>query len=642
MANENRYYKTPFAESGNKTEVPNVSVSGAVGYDTGFGPDYELPQGSVNRKRIERDMYNGVLNGVTKNIKQWQEELYPTWIEDDGTGVAYSYPVGMVVAHAAQNWLSLEAANQEEPGTGSKWIVRVSDISDLSKTMNFGLVSSYKSFLGALPVGKVVYILERNAYFTVIAGTGAATTFDIIASDQVAKSIELNDKTKSTPKMWGAVGNDGTDDDFPALEAYMQFMFDAGSANEIILATANLDGGANYGINGRLHLLNINVNGNGAQFTPLNATSGLRISGTRMTQRDFRCHYLTQQSATTAEAIIYGDTARQCSKNVFIEINTRDAYRGAVAKPSNLTLFGNVWINCRCDNSWDWQWHLDMKQGSTSNTFINCHARGFLAAGGSPKGFYGANSTEFNFIGNFAVDQVRDGEAFQITNCQVLNIDILGLESCEIVSPLGYMARFAAQTVNIGVISAKVNLYQPGAGSEAYLVQIDGTTVNATINHVDNNQEQSGRTGDFYKIRNNNATKLKTLTVDLDDIQTGGNYQNVINLGDAEGYANSFASLPVSSGARKEFINRNPTPGEAARWVDDGAALQISSVIQGGEVVTATSAQFADVSHAVNTSGKWTGKIVANTTTGLSMQATGVNAVNTWQPSDGGAVTSPS
>lgn len=121
MANETRYFKTPFAESGTRTEVPNTSVGGAVGFDTGFGSDYELPQGSAGRKRIERDKYNGLHHSITKNLKQWQENLYPTWIEDDGTGVAYAYSVGMIVNHSGQGWISNEAANQEEPGTGTKW-----------------------------------------------------------------------------------------------------------------------------------------------------------------------------------------------------------------------------------------------------------------------------------------------------------------------------------------------------------------------------------------------------------------------------------------------------------------------------------------------------------------------------------------
>ena len=153
MVNNNRYYKTPFAESGNKSEVPDVSTGGAVGYDTGFGPDYELPQGSVNRKRIERDMYNGVLNGITKNLKQWQEKLYPTWIEDDGDGVAFSYPVDMIVNHNGNDWVSLEASNQEEPGTGGKWILQ---INNPAQEVSFRNVAAMQVSTVAFAVGKAL------------------------------------------------------------------------------------------------------------------------------------------------------------------------------------------------------------------------------------------------------------------------------------------------------------------------------------------------------------------------------------------------------------------------------------------------------------------------------------------------------
>lgn len=39
MANETKYFKTPFAETGTRAEVPNASVGGAVGFDTGFDSD---------------------------------------------------------------------------------------------------------------------------------------------------------------------------------------------------------------------------------------------------------------------------------------------------------------------------------------------------------------------------------------------------------------------------------------------------------------------------------------------------------------------------------------------------------------------------------------------------------------------------
>jgi hypothetical protein len=218
MANENRYYKTPFAESGNKAEVPDVSTGGAVGYDTGFGPDYELPQGSVNRKRIERDLYNGVLNGVTKNVKQWQEELYPTWIEDNGDGVAYSYPVGMIVDHAGQYWLSLEAVNQEEPGVGNKWIVKVSDINNLSEVHRFKTRLDMTTSTIKFPNGKRLETDENttgNGGGAVYIVTDAST---IPAPDQYGDHYIAQDTTQVAKILNKTGGGLATNDFFTEID----------------------------------------------------------------------------------------------------------------------------------------------------------------------------------------------------------------------------------------------------------------------------------------------------------------------------------------------------------------------------------------------------------------------------------------
>ena len=122
MANKDRYFGIPFAEAGNKVEIPVLSTAGNVAYDTGFGPDYELPAGDPNRKRIERTGYNGVLNDVTKNLKQWQENNFPTWIQDIGDGTSYPYSEGVVVEHNAKNWLSKVDNNKTEPNpTNESW-----------------------------------------------------------------------------------------------------------------------------------------------------------------------------------------------------------------------------------------------------------------------------------------------------------------------------------------------------------------------------------------------------------------------------------------------------------------------------------------------------------------------------------------
>lgn len=126
MANENQYYKYPFAENGNADEVPDQASGGNVDYESGYGPDYEKAVGVADRKRIERTSFNGILKGVTKNIKQSQEHNWPTWIEDDGSSepaTPFSYDAGVVVYHNGQAWVSLVGSNQDEPSEISgKWV----------------------------------------------------------------------------------------------------------------------------------------------------------------------------------------------------------------------------------------------------------------------------------------------------------------------------------------------------------------------------------------------------------------------------------------------------------------------------------------------------------------------------------------
>lgn len=202
MANETKYFKTPFAESGTRTEVPNASVGGAVGFDTGFGSDYELPQGSAGRKRIERDKYNGLHHSITKNLKQWQEKLYPTWIEDDGAGVPFAYPQGMVVNHAGSNWASNEDDNQEEPGVGAKW-----DVFDSSKKYRSEATLSQIAS-GKFLAGELIFITDRdNAEAEIMAG-GTANGSYIINADNGNTALIQPTSGQITIKNLGAVEGD--------------------------------------------------------------------------------------------------------------------------------------------------------------------------------------------------------------------------------------------------------------------------------------------------------------------------------------------------------------------------------------------------------------------------------------------------
>lgn len=80
-------------------------------------------------------------------------------------------------------------------------------INDLSQTYEFATVAEYKAFAATFPVGKVIHLLDRDAEFVVIAGTGTGNNNDIIASDQVSQSIDLANKNLS-PNFYPQWGGD--------------------------------------------------------------------------------------------------------------------------------------------------------------------------------------------------------------------------------------------------------------------------------------------------------------------------------------------------------------------------------------------------------------------------------------------------
>ena len=64
-------------------------------------------------------------------------------------------------------------------------------INDLSQAYIFDTVALFKASLIAFPDGKTIHLNDRDADFAKITGTGAANTFNIIASTSVNQSIDL-------------------------------------------------------------------------------------------------------------------------------------------------------------------------------------------------------------------------------------------------------------------------------------------------------------------------------------------------------------------------------------------------------------------------------------------------------------------
>lgn len=118
----NKYFRFPFARSGDKTAVPDAVVPGGnVSYDQGYGPDYQLVKTNPQSKDIERDKMNQVFSDITTAIQEYQQNGTPDWISNaQNGGVAFPYPADARVRYTdGFIYRSLQAANITVPGAGA-------------------------------------------------------------------------------------------------------------------------------------------------------------------------------------------------------------------------------------------------------------------------------------------------------------------------------------------------------------------------------------------------------------------------------------------------------------------------------------------------------------------------------------------
>lgn len=123
----NKFFRIPFATSGDKIAVPDASQpSGSVSYTDGFGPDYELDPGvDPAAKDVPRDETNQLYFDITNAIKEYQEFGVPDFITSAlNGGSAFSY-----AKYARVKWTdgkvyeSRVNANTSDPSNATNWRV---------------------------------------------------------------------------------------------------------------------------------------------------------------------------------------------------------------------------------------------------------------------------------------------------------------------------------------------------------------------------------------------------------------------------------------------------------------------------------------------------------------------------------------
>ena len=156
-----KYFRFPFARSGDKTAVPDAVVpAGDVSYDQGYGPYYQLAKTNPLAKDIERDKMNAVFNDITDAVRYIQELGVSAWIANsDNGGVAFPYAKGARVMYTDNKiYVSQKAANTSLPTVAADWF---EETGRLIRTLVFIRVAGVQNVIidgaAATPTGAGTY-----------------------------------------------------------------------------------------------------------------------------------------------------------------------------------------------------------------------------------------------------------------------------------------------------------------------------------------------------------------------------------------------------------------------------------------------------------------------------------------------------
>lgn len=120
----NKFFRFPWATAGDKTAIPDTTqVSGAVSYQQGYGPQYELAQSDPSSRDIERDKNNQLHGDITTALQEYQINGVPDWIvaaQNGGAAFPYAF-LSRVRYSDGLVYVSAVAGNISTPGTNTDW-----------------------------------------------------------------------------------------------------------------------------------------------------------------------------------------------------------------------------------------------------------------------------------------------------------------------------------------------------------------------------------------------------------------------------------------------------------------------------------------------------------------------------------------
>jgi hypothetical protein len=124
MSATQKFFRFPFALNGDRLAVPDVTpVDGTVGYQIGYGFDYQRAPGDGLVKNLERNKWNQLLYEITLGLRQYQTLGFPEFIPAaENGGFPFPYAKNAFVRWTdGQVYVSMADNNTTDPTDATKW-----------------------------------------------------------------------------------------------------------------------------------------------------------------------------------------------------------------------------------------------------------------------------------------------------------------------------------------------------------------------------------------------------------------------------------------------------------------------------------------------------------------------------------------
>ena len=186
-----KYFGTPFANTGEKTDIPNeTQVDNAVSYEKGYTPNYSLPKTDPDHRDVERLKQNALFNVITTAIRQYQEFGAPDFItSEDNGGSAFSYSINAMIRYENDVYLSLKNSNTSLPTVANDWLnlgdalASLTGITGNIQAQIDTLTSAVNALVSGAPSGlntfaEVAAAINNDPNFSVTISAALATKAD--------------------------------------------------------------------------------------------------------------------------------------------------------------------------------------------------------------------------------------------------------------------------------------------------------------------------------------------------------------------------------------------------------------------------------------------------------------------------------